>query len=80
MNPPKSIQRCGAAAYTKLIDSRYRYNRYRYHKKAIINKDLSSLVGIILSLFFRPIIPFSFPEQSDLFIVQHSSGFASPPR
>jgi len=37
--------------YTKLIDSRYRYNRYRYHKNAIINKDISPLVGIeLLSL------------------------------
>ena len=31
--------------YTKLIDSRYRYNWYRYYKNAIINKDISSLVG-----------------------------------
>ena len=39
--------------YTKLIDSRYRYNRYRYHKNAIINKDISPLVGIVfLSLEF----------------------------
>jgi len=39
--------------YTKLIDSRYRYNRYRYHKNAIINKDISPLVGIVLSLAVR---------------------------
>jgi len=29
--------------YRKLIDSRY---RYRYHKHAIINKDILPLVGI----------------------------------
>jgi len=39
--------------YTKLIDSRYRYNRYRYHKNAIINKDISLLVGIVFSLAVR---------------------------
>jgi hypothetical protein len=39
--------------YTKLIDSRYRYNRYRYHKNAIINKDISPLVGIDVSLAVR---------------------------
>jgi hypothetical protein len=31
--------------YTKITDSRYNYNRYRYHKNAIINKDISPLVG-----------------------------------
>jgi hypothetical protein len=39
--------------YTKLIDSRYKDNRYRYHKNAIINKDISSLVGIVFSLAVR---------------------------
>jgi len=39
--------------YTKLIDSRYRYIRYRYHKNAIINNDISPLVGIVLSLAVR---------------------------
>jgi len=43
------VRRC---RYTKLMDSRYRYNRYRYHKNTIINKDISPLVGIVfLSLF-----------------------------
>jgi len=56
----------------------YRYNRCRYHKNSIIYKDISPLVGIVLSLFFRPIILFSFPEQSDMCIVQHSTGLASP--
>jgi len=39
--------------YKKLIDSRYRYNRYRYYKNAIINKDISPLVGIVLLLLFE---------------------------
>jgi len=43
--------------YTTLIDSRYRYNRYRYHKNAIINKDISPLVGIVLSLAIRACLP-----------------------
>jgi len=42
-NKPNKVRGCH---YTKLIDSRYRYNRYRYHKNAIINKGSSSLVGI----------------------------------
>jgi hypothetical protein len=36
--------------YTKLMDSSYGYNRYRYHKNAIINKDISPLVGIVFRL------------------------------
>ena len=39
--------------YRKLIDSRYRYKRYRYHKNTIINKDISPLVGIVYSLAVR---------------------------
>jgi len=39
--------------YTKLIDFRYRYNRYRYHKNAIINKDISPLVDIVLLVAVR---------------------------
>ena len=42
-----------------------------------MNKDIPPLVGIVLSLFLKLIILFSFPEQSDLFIVQHSTGLAS---
>jgi hypothetical protein len=44
------IPKVRGCRYTMLIDSRYRYNRYRYHKKAIINKDISPLVGIVFSL------------------------------
>jgi len=53
--------------YTKLIDFRYRYNRYRYHKNAIINKDISPLVDIVFSL--APQASSSLPEQCDLFII-----------
>jgi len=59
--------------YTKLIDSRYRYNRYRYHKNLIINKDLSSLVGIPFV-----VVPISNLKYPDLFIVRgiDSTGLA----
>jgi hypothetical protein len=38
-------------SYRKLIDSRYIHVWDRYHKNAIINKDISPLVGIISDLF-----------------------------
>jgi hypothetical protein len=53
--------------YTTLVDSRYRYNRYRYHKNSMINKDISPLVGIVFSLAVRA--SSSLPEQCDLFVV-----------
>ena len=54
--------------YTKLIDSRYIDNRYRYHKNAIINKDISSLVGSCSSSSYSS-LPSSLLEQCNLFIV-----------
>jgi len=48
----------GGCRYTKLIDSRYRYNRYRYHKNAIINKDISPLVGIVSVLLLFELVFF----------------------
>jgi hypothetical protein len=49
----KYLSEVRGCRYTKLMDSRYKYNRYRYHKNAIINNDNSPLVGIIFSLAVR---------------------------
>ena len=53
-----STSKVRGCRYTKLVDSRYRYNRYRYHKNAIINKDVSPLVGRYLFACFSPPSPF----------------------
>jgi hypothetical protein len=58
--------------YTKLIDSTYRYSRYWYHQNAIINKDISPLVGIVF-LSRCSSLSSSLPEQCDLFIVPQPS-------
>jgi len=58
--------------YTKLIDSRYRYNRYRYHKNAIISKDISPLVGLrVFSL--RLVIPLIAGTTSSLYSLSKPS-------
>jgi len=44
---------------TKLIDSRYRYNRYRNHKNAIRDKDILPLVGIVVFQLLEPILSFA---------------------
>jgi len=59
--------------YTKLIDCYVYNNRYRYHKNAIINKDISPLVGLVLVFSVSsPMPPSSLPEQCDLFIVSQN--------
>jgi hypothetical protein len=41
------VSKVRGCCYRKLIDSDVYNNGYRYYKNAIINKDISPLVGIV---------------------------------
>ena len=47
-HPRGNTTKVRGCRYTKLINSRYRYNRYRYHKNTIIDNGVLPLVGFWL--------------------------------